>query len=473
MEPNSQLDVLLDQSGVSRAGLAARVNRLGGEAGITLRYDHTAVARWLKGQRPRGKVPELICEVLGRRLGRVLTLADIGMTAPPGSGTAGGPGGSGSDAGAPGGGTGSGGAGSVVDGVAGSLGRFVERAALSWRSDQLHEGERGPGPLTGAAAVAPVWEWENPPDDPDVSHDGPREVSEADVALLHSARGHYEHLYRNAGGVATRPRVVGFLTAQVAPLLRGGYGDGTGRRLCRAAGALAAMGGICAYDADAQGLAQRYFHQALRLGKASGDRPFGGYVVALLVNQALFLGENRHAIACAEAVLRTANPHATPALATDLYAMQAKAYARLGDRRSAHSCMRRAEAHSGRIRREDEPEETGYVEPGLVEVRLAEALLVLGELDAAERYARDAAREPAHVRGRVNRLATLTDVELRSGDLEQAAETAVRMVDTARGIESRRLRERMSGVRDHLLLHPGTPAAEAAVLIEEALRVPM
>lgn len=448
MEPNRQLEALLDQSGMSRAGLAVRINRLGHDADITLRYDHTAVARWLKGQRPRGRVPELICEILGHQLARTLTLDDIGMAAP-------------SEPPA-----------QLVADV-GGLNRFLERAAVLWRSDQLHSEAPGPPLLTGAAAAGPVWEWENPPEDLDVSHTGRRRVTESEVAVLHSARGHYEHLYRNAGGVATRPRVVGFLTAEVAPLLRGGYDDGTGRRLCRAAGSLAAVCGICAYDADSQGLAQRYFHQALRLGKASGDRLFGGYVVALLVNQALFMGDNRHSIACAESVLRNAGPHASPALATDLYAMQAKAYARLGDRRSAHRCMRLAETFSARIRPEEEPEETSYVQPGLVEVRLAEALLVLGEVQAAGRYAEEAARAPAHVRGRVNRLATLTDVELRSGEAERAAATAAEMVGHAQGIESQRLRGRMRAVRDHLAGHPGTSAAEAAALIDEVLRVPL
>ncbi|WP_030876308.1 hypothetical protein [Streptomyces sp. NRRL S-1868] len=447
MEPNSQLDALLDQSGMSRAGLAARINRLGSQADLTLRYDHTAVSRWLKGQRPRGRVPELICEVLGEKLGRILTLSDIGMgpvsapdlPPPPGEG---------------------------------GLGAFVERAASLWRADQLHDDWPGPALLSGAAAVAPVWEWENPPEDRDVSRTAGAPVTAADVAVLHAARGHYEHLYRNAGGVATRARVAGFLTAEVAPLLRGTYDDATGRQLCRAAGALAAISGICAYDADAQGLAQRYFHQALRLGKASADLRFGGYVVALLVNQALFLGEHRHALACAEAVLRTTGAHLTPALATDLYAMQARAYAQLGDRAAAYACMRRAEAYSERIRPEEEPEETGYVQPGLVQVRLAEALLLLGEVEAARDYAQEAARAPAHVRGRVNRLATLSDVRLRSGDGEGAADAAVRMVDTAQGIESQRLRGRMRRVGQRLARHPGASAAEAAKLIEEALSVP-
>ena len=77
------------------------------------------------------------------------------------------------------------------------------------------------------------------------------------------------------------------------------------------------------------------------------------------------------------------------------------------------------------------------------------------------------------MRGRVNRLATLTDVELRSGSAERAAQTAVQMVDQAQGIESQRLRQRMRLVRKHLLQHPGTPVDRAAKLIEETLRVPL
>jgi hypothetical protein len=448
MEPNRQLEAWLDQSGMSRAGLAARINRLGDTSEVTLRYDHTAVARWLKGQRPRGRVPEYICDILGRQLGRTLTLDDIGMasrSAPPAS----------------------------ADPAGGGLNRFLERSAVLWHSDRLHGEPPGPALLTGGAAVAPVWEWENPPEDLDVSHTGRSRVTPGHVEVLRAAREHYEHLYRHAGGVATRPRVVAFLTAEVAPLMRGTYDDATGRALCRAAGSLAAVSGICAYDADAQGLAQRYFHQALRLAKASGDRLFGGYVVSLLVNQALFLGDDRRSLACAEAVLRATGPHASPALATDLFAMQATAYARLGDRRSAHRCMRLAEAYGTRIRPAEEPAETGYVQPGLLQVRLAEALLELGEVEAAGRYAREAVCAPAHVRGRVNRLATLSDAEMRGGEADRAAATAVEMVGCARGIESQRLRGRMRRVRDRLAGQHAVAAAEAASRIDAALRVPL
>ncbi|MGW4856533.1 hypothetical protein ACWEPZ_35510, partial [Streptomyces sp. NPDC004288] len=39
----------------SSAGLARSVNMVGAERGLDLRYDKTSVARWLRGQQPRGR----------------------------------------------------------------------------------------------------------------------------------------------------------------------------------------------------------------------------------------------------------------------------------------------------------------------------------------------------------------------------------------------------------------------------------
>ncbi|MGX4693227.1 transcriptional regulator [Streptomyces sp. JNUCC 63] len=446
MQPNTLLDAILDEAGISHAGLAAHVNQAGRGRGLALRYEHTAVARWLKGQRPRGQVPDLICEVLAARLHRPLTLDDIGLGVP----------------GEP----------SAPHGT--SLSGFVERATALWRSDEQQRPHiLGAPAVTGTPAVMPVWEWENPPEDVDVSRGGPHRVTPGDIEMLRAARTHYEQMYRKAGGVATRSRVVGFLNAEAAPLLRGGYTDATGRQLHRATGALVAIAGICAYDSDAHGLAQRYFHQALRLAKASGDRGLGAYVIALLVNQSLFMREYRQAVAFAEAALRAADQHITPALASDLYAMQAKAYAHLGDGTNALSRIRRAEAAAERIQRGHEPDETGYVQPGLVNVQVAEALLSLGELAAAQEHATAAVDTPAHDRGRVHRLAMLSTIELLQGDADKAVATAVRMAEQARGMESQRLRDRLRAVREHLVRSGCAGTAEAAELIDGALRVPL
>lgn len=233
------------------------------------------------------------------------------------------------------------------------------------------------------------------------------------------------------------------------------------------------MAGICAYDSDAHGLAQRYFHQALRLAKASGDRGLGAYVIALLVNQSLHMGEYRQAVAFAEAALRAAGPRITPALTADLYAMQAKSYAHLGDGGNALDRIRRAESAAERIRPGYEPDETGYVQPGLVNVQVAEALLSLGDLAAARAHATAAVGTPAHDRGRIHRLAMLSHIELRQGEPDRAARTAAEMAERAKGMESQRLRDRLRAVRGELVSSGSSEAGEAAALIDEALRVPL
>ncbi|MFD5410655.1 transcriptional regulator [Streptomyces nojiriensis] len=446
MQPNVLLDALLAEAGMSHAGLAAYVNQAGRTRGLALRYEHTAVTRWLKGQRPRGQVPDLICEVLGGRLKRPLGLDDIGLGA----------------------------ADQPVPLHASPLSGFVDRAAALWRSDvrarpQLLAAEA----VTGTPAVIPVWEWENPPEDADVSRVGPNPIGPEHIEILKSARAHYELMYRRAGGLATRDRIVRFLGSETAPMLRGSYSDDLGRRLHRATGSLVAVAGICAYDSDAHGLAQRYFHQALRLAKASGDRGLGAYVIALIVNQSLHLREYRQAVAFAEAALRAAGRHTTPALAADLYAMQAKAYAQLGDTPAALACIRSAEAAAARIRPGSEPDETGYVQPGLVNVQVAEALLSLGDLEAARVQATAAVGTPAHDRGRVHRLAMLCEIQLRQGEADRAAASAAEMAERAKGMESLRLRDRLRAVREQLLTSGCTGAEETARLIDGALRVPL
>ena len=173
------------------------------------------------------------------------------------------------------------------------------------------------------------------------------------------------------------------------PTTTGPAGTCTGRL-----GGLTALAGICAYDADLQGIAQRYLFQSLRMAKASGDRGFGGYVVALLANQALYRGLHSQVIQYAETALRGARQYLTPALITDLNTLQAKAYARIGDRGGCHASMRAPEEMSSRIRPGDEPPETSYVQAGLVDVQHADALARLGDLTAARSYAEQSVELP-------------------------------------------------------------------------------
>ncbi|MFC7469201.1 hypothetical protein ACFQVA_19135 [Actinomadura keratinilytica] len=78
--PNEKLGTVLALAGMSNAGLARRVNDLGAQRGLTLRYDKTSVARWVsKGMVPQGAAPHLIAAAIGQKLGRPVPLHEIGL----------------------------------------------------------------------------------------------------------------------------------------------------------------------------------------------------------------------------------------------------------------------------------------------------------------------------------------------------------------------------------------------------------
>lgn len=78
--PNEKLGTVLALAGISNAGLARRVNDLGSQRGLTLRYDKTSVARWVsKGMVPQGAAPHLIAAAIGAKLGRPVPLHEIGL----------------------------------------------------------------------------------------------------------------------------------------------------------------------------------------------------------------------------------------------------------------------------------------------------------------------------------------------------------------------------------------------------------
>jgi hypothetical protein len=131
---------------------------------------------------------------------------------------------------------------------------------------------------------------------------------------------------------------------------------------------------------------------------------------------------------------------------------------------------------AGRIRLSEEPAETGYVQPGLVEVQHADALRRLGDLTAARSYAERsvAAAGESHMRGRVHRLATLATIMAGQGDADAAAGVAGQMLDRAVGMESCRIQDRVITVRDAVTaVSDGAAARELSERVEDVIGVPM
>lgn len=295
--PNRQLAALIAEAGFSNAGLARRVDQLGLEHGLDLRYDKTSVTRWLRGQQPRGTTPALIAEVFTRRLGRRLSAQDLGL-----------------DACAP-----------VYAGLefAATPEEAVDIVSGLWRKDSGSHAELRKIAFTPAGLVVPSRDWLIGRPDERVSRGdtgmngttrlpvqgrptvprqrgtdrGPgQKVSSGDIAALRSVGELFRSLDHAYGGGHARQALVRYLEHEAEPMLRGTYGEATGRRLFAATADLTRLAGWTSYDIAAHGLAQRYFVQALRLAQAAGDRAYGSYVLVTMSRQAVYLGHGREAV---------------------------------------------------------------------------------------------------------------------------------------------------------------------------------
>ncbi|MEV7234674.1 regulator [Streptomyces sp. NPDC051020] len=492
--PNRQLASLITEAGFSNAGLARRVDQLGLEHGLDLRYDKTSVTRWLRGQQPRGTTPALIAEVFTRRLGRRLSAQDLGLDAcapvyaglefaatpaeavdivsglwrkdsgsqaelrkiaftPAGLvvpsrdwliGRADEWVGRGSETAAPGGGGSGTGAAPVLGAQRGPVGANGSRGSHAG-AHGLHGasgpggryGARGPAParLSGAAAspsasagpvvhlVPPATGAPGVPRQRQTDRGSGQKVSSGDVAALRSVGELFRALDNAYGGGHARQALVRYLEHEAEPMLRGTYGETTGRRLFSAAADLTRLAGWTSYDIAAHGLAQRYFVQALRLAQAAGDRAYGSYVLITMSRQAVYLGHGREAVQLARVAQQGIGSSAPPVVMALLHAVEARGHGVLGEARTCAASLARAERALETARPGDD---VPYWARSFDEAQLADELghchRDLQQYRAAAQHAERSLqlRAPGYARSRLFCRVVLASARLGLGELDQA-----------------------------------------------------
>ncbi|MEX0171001.1 regulator [Streptomyces sp. LMG1-1-1.1] len=450
--PNRQLAALIAEAGFSNAGLARRVDQLGLEHGLDLRYDKTSVTRWLRGQQPRGTTPALIAEVFTRRLGRRLSAQDLGL-----------------DACAP-----------VYAGLefAATPEEAVDIVSGLWRKDSGSHAELRKIAFTPAGLVVPSRDWligraddrvargepaptaprppaGTPPHDPRVPAQGrfsvPRQrgtdrgpgqrVSSGDIAALRSVGELFRTLDHAYGGGHARQALVRYLEHEAEPMLRGTYGESVGRRLFAAAADLTRLAGWTSYDIAAHGLAQRYFVQALRLAQAAGDRAYGSYVLLTMSCQAVYLGHGREAVQLARVAQQGVGPAAPPAVQAMLHAIEARGHAVLGEARACSASLVRAERALEAARPGDE---VPYWARMFDEAQLADELghchRDLQQYRPAAQHAERALqlRAPGFARSRLFCRVVLATSRLALGELDQACALGAEAAQQASEMRSAR-----------------------------------
>ncbi len=319
--PNVRLQVVIEEAGCSNAGLARRVNMCGREHGLDLRYDKTSVARWLRGQRPRGQAPAMIAEALGRKLGRAVTLDEVGMADSRHSGTA---------------------LGLVY---APTVTAAVEQVCELWRADVGRREVLTRATPVASALVEPSRDWLISAPGPPLARTAGRPVTRTDVAAVRDTTATLAALDRRHGSGHYRPVTVHYLNSVVSGLLAGRYDDAIGRELLAAAARMTELAGGMAVDACLPGIAQRYYVQALRLADAAGDRPFGGYVLAAGMSRlAAALGNHREVVQLARTAREGTRDRVPPRAEALFSAAEARGAAGLGDEAAFRESAARARA---------------------------------------------------------------------------------------------------------------------------------
>ncbi|MGH3931165.1 MAG: hypothetical protein ACRDTF_14445, partial [Pseudonocardiaceae bacterium] len=139
----------------------------------------------------------------------------------------------------------------------------------------------------------------------EVHQDRPgRHVGQSDIDALWAMGEAFTDVDRRLGGGYARSTLLHYVNQAALPLLHGSYGEVIGRDLMAATARLCDLCAFMSFDSGRQGLAQRYFVQALRLAQASGNRTLG---------RAYALGGDRRACAAARLVAERALDRAAPA----------------------------------------------------------------------------------------------------------------------------------------------------------------
>lgn len=435
--PNRQLAALIAEAGFSNAGLARRVDQLGLEHGLDLRYDKTSVTRWLRGQQPRGTTPALIAEVFTRRLGRRLSAQDLGL-----------------DACAP-----------VYAGLefAATPEEAVDIVSGLWRKDSGSHAELRKIAFTPAGLVVPSRDWLIGRADDRVGRGDPgaaripaqgrpahsklpvppepggppsrqrsqtergpgQRVTAGDIAALRSVGELFRALDHAYGGGHARQALVRYLEHEAEPMLRGAYGEQTGRRLFAAAADLTRLAGWTSYDIAAHGLAQRYFVQALRLAQAAGDRMYGSYVLVTMSRQAVYLGHGREAVQLARVAQQGVGSSAPPVVQALLHSVEARGHGVLGEVRACTAALVRAERALEAAQPGDEvPYWARFFDQAQLADEFGHCHRDLQQYRAAAQHAERSLqlRAPGYARSRLFCRVVLASARLGLGELDQACQ---------------------------------------------------
>ncbi|MGW4388791.1 transcriptional repressor NsdA [Streptomyces sp. NPDC004685] len=327
--PNELLSSWFLRSGWSKGELARQVNRRARQLGANhISTDTSRVRRWLDGENPREPIPRILSELFSERFGCVVAVEDLGLRAAHQSPSV-----------------------SGVD-LPWTGPQTVALIGEFSRSDLMlaRRGFLGSALAlsAGPALIEPMQRWLVPTPGTPVAEPDPaalrrgNRLSKPELDLLESTTVMFRQWDAQCGGGLRRKAVVGQLH-EVTDLLQEPQPEATARRLFKVAAELAELAGWMSYDVGLQPTAQKYFVLALHAAKEAGDKPLGSYVLSSMSRQMIHLGRPDDALELIHLAQYGSRDCASPRTQAMLYAMEARAYANIGQPGKCKRAVRMAE----------------------------------------------------------------------------------------------------------------------------------
>lgn len=428
--PNHKLAALMREASVSRKGMAARIRAASQVDGKdVVSTTHTLVGKWLSGEvaQPSPRNCELAIEVLSERLGRPVSVHDLGYeyaTAEAADRTL-----------------------EYPTTTADSIMALTQLSAYELTSDRsstLHVVPEAWATLLvkamfGSDGVDPV--------------PGSHQLSGIDVQAVRDATEMFATFDYRYGGGQPKPLVAKFLESSVLPTIAVVSPESAlGREYFAAVAALTRLAGWTAYDTGQHGLAQRYLYQAFRLARAAGDKALCGRILAGMSHQANFLGHFDHAVHLARAATHGAQGFATPTAMALFSAMEARALASLGNERETTVALMSAEGWLSQSQPDNDPSWIRYFDSAELHAEFAHCFRELGKAQASNEHATAsiAESENLYVRSLSFVRTVLATSHLHAGDADQALNIAKGVVDTAAHLGSYRVRSYLEDFQQRL-----------------------
>nr|WP_203645772.1 hypothetical protein [Streptomyces sp. SID14478] len=319
------------RSGWSKGELARQVNRRARQLGANhISTDTSRVRRWLDGENPREPIPRILSELFSERFGCVVAVEDLGLRAAHQA-----PSISGVDLPW---------TGPQTVALIGEFSRsdlMLARRGFLGSSLALAAGPSLIEPMQRWLVPTPGGAAARPEPEPAGQRRGNR-LSRPELDLLESTTVMFRQWDAQCGGGLRRKAVVGQLH-EVTDLLQEQQPESTTKRLFKVASELAELAGWMSYDVGLQPTAQKYFVLALHAAKEAGDKPLGSYVLSSMSRQMIHLGRPDDALELIHLAQYGSRDCASPRTQAMLYAMEARAYASMGQPGKCKRAVRMAE----------------------------------------------------------------------------------------------------------------------------------